>query len=315
MEKVKRRNKAIATGVFLFTAIVIVSNLIKMIYLSDSVKAELWKEIVYARPSLQYEKSEFEKVNIICDYVYENTPFAQNSQLVIDQMYPAKHIYADEMGEYYTMEYYRKILNLDDTLGGGYYCGGMAEVLSEIYGVLGYNSCVLGLILKNEEGTIVDGHAVSLVYVDGKWIIEDPTFNVHFVNQKNEAIGIKDLRENIGIGNISLEHGDSVLREYISADGNYSGVYDVYGDCIKKNSFYYYKINTDVDRYKECNYEHWKGVMEKDGYNIAYESLFMYPTHIYIPKSQKYNDCFDINLYTKIIEELNIDILVDFRTY
>lgn len=83
-----------------------------------NIRKELWQELVYSRPRLLKEDIN-EQVSDIRDYVYEKTPFAATGTIVIDQMYPSHHIYAPQMGEYYTMEYYRKILDLDETLGGG----------------------------------------------------------------------------------------------------------------------------------------------------------------------------------------------------
>ena len=55
--------------------------------------------------------------------------------------------------------------------------------------------------------------------------------------------------------------------------------------------------------------------MEADGYKISYESIFMYPTMIYIPKSQKDNTNFKMEYYNELIEHLKIQRVVDFTTY
>lgn len=188
----------------------------------------------------------------------------------------------------------------------------MAEVLAEIYGVLGYNSCVLGTTLRDRQGNIVDGHAVTLVCIEGDWIVEDPTFNVDIRNREGECVDILELRENIGTGANILTHGQTLWRKYISLDGKYRGIYDVEGECVECNGYFYYKINTDAERYKERMIEAWKSSMGYDGYKPEYETLFLYPSLLYIPKSQKYNRSYDKSLYEDIARKLKIEITVDF---
>lgn len=143
-------------------------------------------------------------------------------------------------------------MDLDFNLEAGYYCGGMAEVLAEIYGVLGYNSCLLGVTLQNDKGEILDGHAVTLVLVEGKWIIEDPTFNVSLKNELGESLCVHEVMKNDGNQSIQVVRGETLLRKYISVDGKCTAIYDAHGEPHKKGDYFYIpksqKYNSDFNR-------------------------------------------------------------------
>lgn len=119
MKRIMAKNKkVILISILIFVIICIGYGLFSPFSL-NCISNEIWQEIIASRPELLNEEDEIERLNLIRDYVYEKTPFAQGGELVIDQKYPARHIYAEELGKYYTIEYYRKILDLDEELGGG----------------------------------------------------------------------------------------------------------------------------------------------------------------------------------------------------
>lgn len=74
-------------------------------------------------------------------------------------------------------------------------CGGMAQVYIGLLQAFGLKARYLTLIVDSSlflGGTGLDTHVSVEVYLDGEWVIQDPTFNIHWVDW-GDPLGIVGL--------------------------------------------------------------------------------------------------------------------------
>lgn len=81
----------------------------------------------------------------------------------------------------------------------GLNCRGLAITLNECYLSLGFQSRYVTCLPKDSLKMDRDCHVINMVYLksQGKWIWIDPTFNAYVMNEKNEPLGIEEVRERI----------------------------------------------------------------------------------------------------------------------
>lgn len=76
-------------------------------------------------------------------------------------------------------------------------CGGMSQVYVGLLQAFGLKARILTLIADSSlfpDGTGLDTHVSVEVYLKGQWVIQDPTFNVHWVDW-GVPLGIVGLRD------------------------------------------------------------------------------------------------------------------------
>lgn len=87
------------------------------------------------------------------------------------------------------------------TAGGGTGCSGMADLYLAILQANGIKSRRVA-IMRDLYG-IWDSHVTVEVFLDGKWVIADPTFHVNFVKD-GKLLGAQDIKDFIYQGEIHL---------------------------------------------------------------------------------------------------------------
>lgn len=235
--------------------------------------------IIKDRPQLLVCRDDEEKLDIVRDWVYENTIMACGVEC-----------YSDGGAEQYLSDLVRK-----NPIEYGYYCGGIADVLSYIYVCMGYEACILDMAVSQEDNVLAS-HVVTLVYVEGKWIVEDATFNVTYTDIMGEHIDICTLRENLGLGaDICVKHGRTMFRPCIYSSLDYmekyisAGLYDVEENIVfEKNGRYFGMTNVNITRYIEQGLsESVLTIFTEDGYKVNEAVLYMYPCGIWTPSNAK----------------------------
>jgi hypothetical protein len=78
--------------------------------------------------------------------------------------------------------------------GGGLVCGGMSTLYFHALAVNDIKARYIAL--KRNIFDIYDIHTTVEVFVDGKWVIYDPTFNVSFV-KNGELVGAQDIKNSL----------------------------------------------------------------------------------------------------------------------
>lgn len=96
--------------------------------------------------------------------------------------------------------------------GGHAICGGMSLVFSAAAQSLGYKSREIDLFVS--PGNLMDTHAFVEVYLDGRWQIFDPTFNVTYVDEAGQNLGAQEVQNRLlrrgGGGVEALFHGQVI---------------------------------------------------------------------------------------------------------
>lgn len=121
----------------------------------------------------------------IRDYVYTQLEWACSERYhpdVREQIFGTDKMWEERLYE----------LCLPETIESAGYCGGTAYVLSAIYNLLGYKSCTLDMVVLDTEEKVVNSHVVTLVFTEGEWLVEDPSFNLTFMKD-GKHISIQGL--------------------------------------------------------------------------------------------------------------------------
>lgn len=221
------------------------------------------------RPRLLLCGDSLEKLDIIRDWVYEKTILAGE-----------KDLYSDAKPE----KFLEMLVN-NEEIDYGYYCGGIAKTLSQVYEIMGYNAYCLDLAVISDN-EVLASHVVTLVYVDERWIIEDATFNITYLNENKEHMDIITLREAFLSGEtIITAHGKTMFRRMISSSETYSGSYELQSEnkhIYKKDGTLFYMLNVDLNNYLQTQLSE-KAVefICNEGYEINEATLYMYPYAIW----------------------------------
>lgn len=236
-------------------------------YEYNSLDNRLWRRLVKDRPELSECTDEYEKLDIIRDWAYENVLFAGHPETYSSE---AAHIYI------------QKLLD-GEGIAYGYYCGGIASVLSHVYTYLGYPACCIDMVASDSE-QVLFSHVVTTVYVNGEWIVQDPTFNLTYVDEKGEHLSIYEVREWVSNERGLLpRYGETQYANCIMANKDYAGIYEVNGESVEKDGYYYFKQQTDIEEWEEkkliLNEQFFRDV----GREIDATVLYMYPYGVYFP--------------------------------
>lgn len=242
--------------------------------LSSRVIITLYAE----RPQLLLCRDILERLDIVRDWVYEKTVLAGE-----------KDLYSDANPE----QFLELLVNNQD-IDYGYYCGGIAKTLRQVYDIMGYNACCLDLaVISSNE--VLASHVVTLVYVDESWIIEDATFNITYLNESKKHMDVLKLRETFLSGETILTvHGETMFRRMLSTSETYGGSYELQsenGRIYKKNGTLFYMLNVDLNNYLQNQLsEKTIDFICEEGYEINEATLYMYPYAIYGSQSDALRD-------------------------
>lgn len=221
------------------------------------------------RPQLLLCSDILERLDIVRDWVYEKTVLAGE-----------KDLYSDANPE----QFLELLVNNQD-IDYGYYCGGIAKTLCQVYDIMGYNACCLDLaVISSNE--VLASHVVTLVYVDESWIIEDATFNITYLNESKKHMDVLKLRETFLSGETILTvHGKTMFRRMISSFETYEGSYELQNENERinlKNGKFFYLLNVDLNNYLQYQLsEKAVDIIIEDGYEINEATLYMYPYAIW----------------------------------
>jgi hypothetical protein len=125
-------------------------------------------------PRVRDAKDNVERAILLRNHVYARVPFKMERR-------------RDDFKSFFA-EYRRSLYNPEH----GHICGGLAQMYMLVCEAFGIPSRYAGLFAGTGEG---DGsHASVEVFLKGKWVAMDPTFNVAF-KEGNAYIGYERLRE------------------------------------------------------------------------------------------------------------------------
>lgn len=239
----------------------------------DDPKTYLEELIAKDRPDIRMASNELERLHIIREWVFTNTMLAGTTEYKGDP-------FSKDKAEAGTIEYYDNMYN-EVWKKEGYYCGGIAQYLSDIYMTLGYNSLFLSAAVLDNEGNIVDSHAITLVRYKEKWIVEDATFNISYADESGNILDIREIRKRVEEKKeIQIIRGNAETKLYISSLSEYHGIYDCL-DSYELNGTYFYVVKMDADRFLESRKQDLKPIFEEDNITYTPEGLLYYCYSIY----------------------------------
>lgn len=238
-----------------------------LFYEYNSLDNRLWRRLVEDRPEISKCTDEYEKLDIIRDWAYENVLFAGH-----------KETYSSEPADIYI----QKMLD-EEQISYGYYCGGVASVLSHVYTYLGYPACCLDMAVC-EDGQTLFSHVVTLVHINEEWIVQDPTFNLTYIDEKGNHISVDNVRERLKEEQqIIVRHGATKYANCIMAISDYTGIYEVDGAGIKSGDYYLYKQETDFDIWERKVTKEYEILFKNEGWEENAMILYMHPWGLYFP--------------------------------
>lgn len=228
--------------------------------------------------------NEGQYLDLVRDFAYERFEMSLDETTKIDAEY---YLFKD-----LRLFYKARILDMCelDTIQTVGWCGGTAYTLSTLYNILGYNSCCLDLAVFEDDGKYVNSHVVTLVELDGQWIVEDSYFNLTYVidGEHVDAIELINKVKEHDAEDISIDYGKSIYKGAITQNENYEKVYPEYyeEDSVNCDMGYLYKYNNKP----EC-YNGFLDIEAFDRENLDKNiiSYFAYPYDVYIPLNAKEN--------------------------
>lgn len=248
-------------------SILILCGIGMFFYEYNSLDNRLWRRLVADRPELSDCADEYEKLDIIRDWAYENVLFAGHPETYSNE---AAHIYIQKLLDGEEITY-------------GYYCGGIASVLGHVYTYLGYPACSLDMAACEGE-EVLFSHVVTLVYINDEWIVQDPTFNLTYVDEQGKHMSIYEVRECVvNERELLPKRGKTVYADCIMASDSYTGIYKVAVDCAKKDDLYLYMQETNIDVWEEKKLILNEAFFTNIGREIDATVLYIYPWGVYFP--------------------------------
>lgn len=282
-------------GLGVFLALCIIS----VFYIKNDINnryTEITNEMLKEYPQLSEEnENEFEKLNLVREYTYKNSVFANGSDLVLG-------VHSKEVASHFDKTRLIKMFELSDNRKGGFYCDGFSAMLATFYRTMGYQSVALALVIDE-----VNSHVVTLVKYQDKWIVEDATFNHTYTDKTGTPLDIREiirlLKERRGdeiVTKRGTEKNRYAVSTYSSDEwGSAYPIIEVLGDV---NDIYLYKID-GRDIYYTGMYEQLYPQFLKDGYPCQKEYLYMYPKFcISMGEEQPYEK----EILQRIIDEINL---------
>lgn len=248
-----------------------------LIWKNAPLKTKLLVTLYIDRPDLLVCQDQFGRIDIIRDWVYENVPFAWNGET-----------YQEEAPDLLL----EKIVNRQD-IDFGYYCGWTAQLLYRVYEIMGYSACCLDMAIT-EGDNILASHVVTLVYMEGNWIVEDATFNVTYTDIQGNHLDVAQLKDYYMNGSkYVVNHGKTLYKKVIFADELYEGYYDLQSGKEKvyiNNGKYYSLVHMDINKNLQYGMPDAIDLLIKNGYEINEAVWYAFPYDVYFcPETEEGN--------------------------
>lgn len=213
--------------------------------------------------SRMFDKSILDKINSECklscgndktkvihflrEYVFKHIPLASGNTLL--DFYD---VYRREEGREKGLE---NLFSLEFNFQGGFFCGGRAATLMELYRQFGYTSDEL--IVCTDD---VNSHAVTIVQspIDKEYYIQDPTFNQYYTRGDGNEIGMRDILKLLTDrfdSDIILREGDTISCAVSDYDREYINFYPKLATIRVRNGIFislidmkrkYYTMDRDM---------------------------------------------------------------------
>ena len=161
----------------------------------ENVEKLIKKEI---QDSKNKNDMELEEICQLRDFTFRHIPFALSRETWLDYMHVCD-------GAKDVKERAGRLFALETTCKGGFYCGGCAYSLMELYSALGYEAKFLNIGTDS-----VNSHCVTLVRLpqDGEWYVQDPTFNQTIYDRQGNLMSLKRMLSLL----IERKHDEIVMR-------------------------------------------------------------------------------------------------------
>lgn len=258
---------------------------------SENARKEM-QELIFGSEELTDDEVAVDRIR---EYIYEQMEWAFAEDFHTDVV---NQIFSDDLS------WEERIYELcePDTIESPGYCGGTAYVLAVVYNMLGYESCTLDMAVFDENGNVVNSHVVTLVSVDGEWIVEDASYNLTF-KKEGKHIPIQDLIrcacEN-DIDDIEIVYGDNKWRKGVLVKPEYEGEYTLLepGEFIEFSDGYYVYVEMRMEDW--ISIDEMKEYFAESGYATNMLGLYGYPYDIYLTKNSLMNVLEQKLLITKL---------------
>ncbi len=227
--------------------------------------------------------TDFERVNLVRDWVYENTISAGTNIMHIsteEDTLETKNIYNKLV----------KIFKMEETNIGGFYCDGFSNSLTYLYQALGYKAASFHLRLEDMDTT--NAHTLTIVQIDVngtlKWIVEDATFNLTYTDENGNALTIDEIQKYLKqgsykkcqylFGNVKYRKTISEIKKTRETD---KGLYKIKSYDVKanENNRYMYIVQMNIEAYEPMFRSMYPQFIE-DGYQEDGRYLYLYPYYI-----------------------------------
>lgn len=128
-----------------------------------------------------------------------------------------------------------------NSLGTGE-CGELALGLNLIWKTLGFQSRVWGL----------GGHVVPEVFANNKWQMYDPSFQIYYLNYKNEVAGVEELSKNPELITKPINKTVNKIRDlsFMAGDGFTTETANVYSTDTNNQINNWYDYNFELKNEK-----------------------------------------------------------------
>lgn len=220
-------------------------------------------------------KDDLERVCLLRDFAFRHIPFALS---------PSTHlIYENVCGETNdAKERVGRLFATETICSGGFYCGGCAHALMELYRALGYESRILDI-----GKDLGDSHCVTLVRLPqhGEWYVQDSTFNQTIYDKQSG--GVMSLNKMLSLltkrkhDEIVVREGGTTIRIGIADDDVRCEYYPYIKKLQEQNGHKLFLIDMNRKYYRpDANME---AALQRKGYpgKIIYAFLFPFDEIIY----------------------------------
>lgn len=237
---------------------------------------EIIQKIISESPILKnnQQKSEFDTVVAIREWVYNNIPYTEDGMLLENafRVPSASEIPLNIR------------LNIFNNGMAGATCGGTAQTLRDIYRLFGYESYLLNMGNISEKGSPAT-HVVTLVKIKNKstdlYSIQDPYFNYTSVDSNGEPIGYFELLnylKNKSTKDISM-YGKNQLKPRLLKEENNKLAYKV--EKQYPNGMILVRLPFYLEKNVLLFYERMTQFLKKRGYPENLIFMYLFPFQIY----------------------------------
>lgn len=214
--------------------------------------------------------TKFEKVNMMREFVYRSSVFADSPGMCLD------------LNEYIKRDKDEKrqaeiLLSTVRDRSGGFYCAGFATMLTLLYRTMGYEAVNLTMAVGGD-----NSHVLTLVKIGDQWIAEDATFNQVYVNQYGIPLDIKEIISHLKSGEdekIHIEEGEYKYRFAISQNSpeEWNSLYPFIEilEADDEKGRYFYVID-GTRKYYEPMDQLLRDALGREGYPANEKYLFLY---------------------------------------